>query len=63
MQPSVLVIANDNNKQIKTHPEARQVESIDSLTELYERLPPEVHVIRATMKDRRFHFTNYKINF
>ena len=55
MQPSVLVIANDSNKQIKTHPEARQVDSINSLLELYERLPPEVHVTGATMKEKRFY--------
>ena len=58
IQPSVMVVADDNQTQIKTHPSARKQASIDALKEMYDTipdlLPPEVIVSPGTLKDARF---------
>ena len=54
MQPSVMVVASDDRSQIKTHPEARQQDSIEALMELYDTLPVDLSITRTLAKEPRF---------
>ena len=54
MQPSVMVVASDDQSQIKTHREARQQDSIEALMELYDTLPVDLSVTRTMAKEPRF---------
>ena len=54
MQPSVMVVASDDQSQIKTHREARQQDSIEALMELYDTLPVDLSITRTIAKDQRF---------
>ena len=54
MQPSVMVVASDDQSQIKTHREARQQDSIEALMELYDTLPVDLSITRTIAKDPRF---------
>ena len=54
MQPSVMVVASDDQSQIKTHREARQQDSIEALMELYDTLPVDLSITRTLAKEPRF---------
>ena len=54
MQPSVMVVASDDQSQIKTHREARQQDSIEALMELYDTLPVDLSITRTIAKEPRF---------
>ena len=53
MQPSVMVVASDDQSQIKTHREARQQDSIEALMELYDTLPVDLSITRTLAKEPR----------
>ena len=52
-QQSVMVFSGADQKQIKTHPSARQKESMDALKDNYEVLPTEYTVVNTSLKDPR----------
>ena len=56
MQPSVMVVASDDQSQIKTHREARQQDSIEALMELYDTLPVDLSITRTLAKEPRFEY-------